>query len=150
MMQWKARKENLNIGSMELSNVTFNEDYMEVSIDILSVSDELRAEIEKSIDVAKAEHIEQWKKWYGENFENWHKDYKPQWSNKPVVIQFHYLRIILEEGKANRYSIETGFEDAENSRIEACASTVVDLSEYEHELKKAVISVLIDKFFPKQ
>ncbi len=147
MMKWKARKENLNIGSMELSNLTFNEDYMEVSIDILNVSEELQAEINKSIEIAKAEQVEHWKEWYGENFENWTKDYKPEWSDKPVVIQFHYLSIVLESGKPNRYSIETGFEDAENELIEATASTVVDLSEYENELKKAVISVLIDKFF---
>ena len=147
MMKWKARKENLNIGSMELSNLTFNEDYMEISIDILNVSEELQAEIDKSIEIAKAETIEHWKEWYGENFENWTKDYKPQWSDKPVVIQFNYLRIVLEEGKPNMYSIETGFEDAENPLIEATASTTVDLSEYENELKKAVINVLISKFF---
>ena len=147
MMKWKARKENLNIGSMELSNLTFNEDYMEISIDILNVSEELQAEINKSMEIAKAESIEEWKELYGENFENWNKDYKPQWSDKPVVIQFHYLRIVLEEGKPNVYSIETGFEDAENNLIEATASTIVDLSEYENELKKAVIAVLIEKFF---
>ena len=93
MMKWKARKENLNIGSMELSNLTFNEDYMEISIDILNVSEELQTEINKSIEIAKAETIEYWKGWYGDNFENWTKDYKPQWSEKPVVIQFNYLRI---------------------------------------------------------
>ena len=147
MMKWKAKKETLNIGTMKLDNLTFNEDYMELSIDILEVSEELQTEINKSIEIAKAEHIEWWKKRYGENFERWNKDYKPQWSDKPVVIQFHYLRIVLEEGKPNRYSIETGFEDAENDRIEATASTVVDLSEYENELKKAIINVLIDRFF---
>lgn len=147
MMKWKTRKGNLNIGSMELSNLTFNEDYMEISIDILNVSEELQTEINKSIEIAKAEHVEHWKEWYGENFENWNKDYKPEWSDKPVVIQFHYLSIVLEAGKPNRYSIETGFEDAEIDLIETTASTVVDLSEYENELKKAVISVLIDKFF---
>lgn len=147
MMKWKARKENLNIGVMELSNLTFNEDYMEVSIDILNVSEELQKEINKSIEIAKAKQIEYWKEWYGENLENWHKDYELKWSEKPVVIQFNYLCIVLESGKPNRYSIETGFEDAENSFIEATASTVVDLSEYENELKKAVIGVLIDKFF---
>ena len=146
-MKWKARKENLNIGSMELSNLTFNEDYMEVSIDILSLSEDLQAEINKSIEIAKVEQVEQWKMFYGENFENWNKSYKLEWSNKPVVIQFHYLLIVLEAGKPNRYSIETGFEDAENNRIETAASTSVDLSEYENELKKAVINVLIDKFF---
>lgn len=146
-MKWKTRKENLNIGSMELSNLTFNEDYMEVSIDILNLSDDLQAEINKSIEIAKVEQVKQWKECYGENFENWNKSYKLEWSNKPVVIQFHYLLIVLEAGKPNSYSIVTGFEDAENNMIETAASTSVDLSEYENELKKAVINVLIDKFF---
>ena len=66
MMKWKARKENLNIGSMELSNLTFNEDYMEISIDILNVSEELQAEINKLIEIAKAKTIEHWKEWWGE------------------------------------------------------------------------------------
>ena len=145
MMKWKARKENLNIGSMELSNLTFNEDYMEVSIDILNVSEELQAEIAKSIEIAKVEDVKSWNEWYEKHPE--HQRYERVWSDKPVVIQFHYLRIVLEEGKPNQYSIETTFEDADNSRIEATASISVDLSEYENELKKAVINVLIDKFF---
>ncbi len=144
-MKWKARKETLNIGTMELSKVTFNEDYMEVSIDILNISDDLQAEINKSIEIAKVEELKVLKKLYGENFEKWNRNYKPEWSNKPVVIQYHYLSIVLEEGKPNRYSIETGFEDAEHDTMEATASTVVDLSEYENELKKAIITVLVEK-----
>lgn len=145
MMKWKAKKENLNIGSMEVSNLTFNEDYMEVSIDILSVSDELQAEINKAIEIAKVEETESWKEWYEK-----HPELTPHdktWSEKPVVIQFNYLRIVLEAGKPIAYSIVTAFEDAENKYLEAVASTVVDLSEYENEIKKAVINVLVEKFF---
>lgn len=147
MMKWKAKKETLNIGTMKLDNLTFNEDYMELSIDIFEISEELQTEINKSIEIAKAKHIEWWKEHYGENFERWTKDYKPQWSENPVVIQFNYLRIVLEDGKPNKYTIVTGFEDAENNKMETTAHTAVDLSEYENELKKAVISVLLDKFF---
>ena len=42
MMKWKARTETTNIGILELGNLTFNEDYMEVSIDICSMSSDLR------------------------------------------------------------------------------------------------------------
>lgn len=145
MMKWKAKKENLNLGVMELSNLTFNEDYMEVSIDILSVSNELQEEINKAIEIAKVEETESWKEWYAN-----HPELTPHdktWSEKPVVIQFNYLRIVLEVGKPIAYSIVTGFEDAENKYLETTASVTVDLSEYENEIKKAVINVLVEKFF---
>ena len=140
-MKWKARKETLDIGTMELSKVTFNEDYMEVSIDILNISDDLQAEINKSIEIAKVEELKKWEKICVECPQYSFSDKK--WSNKPVIIHFNYLKIVLEEGKPNRYSIETGFEDVENKFLEATASTVVDLSEYENELKKAIITVLL-------
>lgn len=35
----------------------------------------------------------------------------------------------------------------ESGRMEACADIAVDLSEYTNELKRAVIKVLLDKFF---
>jgi len=145
MMKWKARKETLNIGTMELDNLTFNEDYMEVSIDIMNVSDELLAEINKSIEIAKVEEIEKWEKIHGEYAAISMDDKK--WSGKPVIIQFNYLRIVLEDGKPNSYTIVTGFEDAENERMETTAHTTVDLSEYSNELKCAIIKVLVDKFF---
>ena len=134
MMKWKARKENLNIGVMELSNLTFNEDYMEVSIDILNVSEELQTEIDKSIEIAKVEEAEKWERICADYPEIAFGD--KTWSNEPVVFQYNYLRIVLEDGKPNRYSIETGFEDAKNKHLSTQASTVVDLSEYENELKK--------------
>ena len=142
MVKWKARKENLNIGVMELSNLTFNEDYMEVSIDILSVSDDLQEEIYKAIETAKVEYMEDMKEYFEEN-----PTRRKVWSDKPVLIQFNYLRIVLEAGKPISYSIVTVFEDAENEFLETEASTVVDLSEYENEIKKAVINVLVEKFF---
>ena len=55
MMKWKARIETTNIGVLELGSLTFNEDYMEVAIDICDMSDNLKAEVEKAIEIAKAE-----------------------------------------------------------------------------------------------
>lgn len=53
MMKWKARTETTNIGILELGNIVFDEDYMEVSIDICSMSDELKREVEKAIEIAR-------------------------------------------------------------------------------------------------
>ena len=109
MMKWKAKKETLNIGEMKLDNLTFNEDYMELSIDIFEISEELQTEINKSIEIAKVEEIEKWEKIHGEYAAISMDDKK--WSDKPVIIQFNYLRIVLEDGKPNSYTIVTGFEE---------------------------------------
>lgn len=58
MMKWKARKETINIGILELGNLTFDEDYMAVSIDICDMSDEIKEEVAKAIEIAKVKHIE--------------------------------------------------------------------------------------------
>ena len=144
-MKWKARTETTNIGVLELGNLTFNEDYMELSIDIYEMSDSLRAEIEKAIEIKKTESVKAWDVFYTEHPE--HTRYDRTWSSRPVVIDYTYLLIVLEGGRAIRYSIETGFHDADNNHLEESVSVAVDLSEHTNELKKAIIKVLLDKFF---
>ena len=108
--------------------------------EIMSKMREFTPEEKKEI-----EEIEKWEKIHGE-YAAISMDDK-NWSDKPVIIQFNYLRIVLEDGKPNSYTIVTGFEDAENERMETTAHTTVDLSEYSNELKCAIIKVLVDKFF---
>lgn len=51
-------------------------------------------------------------------------------------------------GKPIDYSICFGFTDADNDSMECWSGNItVDLSEYANELKKAIIKVLVDKFF---
>ena len=144
MMKWKARTETTNIGILELGNLTFDEDYMEVSIDICDMSDNLKAEVDKAIEIAKVK--------YTENNEKMNAEYGYKlptvWSDKPVIVDFTYLRVVLKAGEPITYTICIGFEDADNRMMEQwdCAITV-DLSEYANELKKAIIKVLVDKFF---
>lgn len=144
MMKWKARTETTNIGILELGNLTFDEDYMEVSIDICDMSDNLKAEVDKAIEIAKVK--------YTENNEKMNAEYgynlPTVWSDKPVIMDFTYLRVVLKAGEPITYTICIGFEDADNRMMEQwdCAITV-DLSEYANELKKAIIKVLVDKFF---
>lgn len=135
----------MNIGELELGSLTFNEDYMEVSIDICNMSDSLKAEIINAIELRKAESVKEW-----DVICKAHPEFKKldkTWSNKPAVIDYTYLRIILEGGKAVTYSVEAGFHDADNDHLEECASMSVDLSEHTNELKKAVIKVMLDRFF---
>ena len=144
MMKWKARTETTNIGILELGNLTFDEDYMEVSIDICDMSENLKAEVDKAIEIAKVKYIQEREARNAENGYN----LPTVWSDKPVIMDFTYLRVILESGKSIKYTICIGFHDADNDHMEQwdCAITV-DLSEYANELKKAIIKVLVDKFF---
>ena len=95
----------MDIGCIELGSLTFDEDYISVSIDICDMSEGLKAEVDKAVGVAKAQYAEEWGKWYMEHPEL--KKHRIQWS----------------------------------------ADIAVDPSEYTNELKRAVVKVLLDKFF---
>lgn len=127
MMKWKARTETTNIGVLELGNLTFDEDYMEVSIDICDMSDNLKAEVEKAIEIAKVDYAkknEEMNTEYGYNLPT-------VWSNKPVIMDFTYLRVVLKAGEPITYTICIGFEDADNRMMEQWDCAIkVDLSEY--------------------
>lgn len=135
MMKWKVRTETTNMGVLELDNLTFNEDYMEVSIDICDISDNLKADIEKTIEARKIESAKEWEQVYIEH-PDWERCSRV-FSDKPAVIDFIYLNIVLEAGKPIKYSIVVGFHDAEDDHLEEDASITVDLSEYTDELKKS-------------
>ena len=145
MMKWKARKETTNIGFLELDNLTFNEEYLEVCIDICGMSDELKAEVNKAIELEKVNYSKELDEILAEH--EVCKRFSTEWSNKPVAIDYNYLAIVLEAGKPIRYTINTGFHDIDNDNLEPVASFDVDLSDYAEELKAAIIHVLIDKFF---
>lgn len=147
-MKWKARKETTNIGVLELGNLTFNEDYMEISIDIFDMSDGLKQELNKAIEVEKMNFVDDRKRIMSEHDRPVHPLKRgTTWSNKPVIMDYTFLRIRLEAGQPI-YSIEFGFRDAEDDYMEAWGGSItVDLSGHTKELQKAIIKVLIDKFF---
>lgn len=146
MINQEAIKEVLNVGAMEVNNMAFNENYIEIFLDICHISEELQEEINKAIEIQKVSYISDWNEWYVRNPEL-EKKWDFAWSSKPVVVDFNYLRVVLEAGKPIQYSVETGFHDSIYDYMETCASTIVDLSEYEEELKKTVVKVMIDRFF---
>lgn len=145
MMKWNMKKEALNIGSIQLDNFQLDNDYMEVLLDIIDMSDELRAEISKAIEIEKVRYVEEWGEYYEEHPE--YNRHNRAWSDKPVIVDFSYLTIGLEAGKPITYIVMTTFHDAVDDGVETTAQVTVDLSEYEDELKKAVIKTLIDRFF---
>lgn len=144
MMKWKARTETTNIGILELGNLTFDEDYIELSIDICDMSDSLKAEVDKAIEVSKVQYTKHYETVNAEEGYN----LPTVWSDEPVIMDFSYLHVVLEADKPINYQICVGYHDAVDDYMECwdCAITV-DLSEYADELKKAIIKVLVDKFF---
>lgn len=143
MMKWKARKETINIGTMELGNVTLDEDNIGVFVDICDMSDSLKAEVDKAVEIEKVKYTEKIRSMnekYGHNLPT-------VWSSKPPVIDDTYLWIFLKGGGEIECSIEVAFHDADNEMMDECASITVDLSEHMNELKKAVIKVMLDRFF---
>ena len=145
MMKWSVKTETTNIGVLELGNITLDEDYMEISVDICDMSDDLKAELNKAIEIEKVKYSKEWDKWFLQH--ETRKRFSTKWSEKPVVIEGSSLFITLEAEKPIKYTINTAFHDAENDRLEPVASIDIDLSDYNEELKKEIIHVLIDKFF---
>lgn len=91
MMKWKARTETTNIGVLELGNITLDEDYMEISIDICDMSEDLKAQLNKAIEIEKVRYSEEVKK-------DMESGISMVWSDKPVVMNYTYLRVRLEAG----------------------------------------------------
>ena len=144
MKKWEAKTETTNIGTLELGNLTFDEDYIQVSIDICDMSDDLKAEIQKAAEIEKVRYIKECEELNAKRGYN----LPTVWSDKPVNIDYIYLSVTLEAGKPIEYNICFKFSDADNKRIECYnGSVTVDLSEYANELKKMIIKVLVDKFF---
>ncbi len=56
MIKRKTRTETINIGILELGNLTFDDDYIELSIDVCDMSDELKEEIKKIIEIGKTKY----------------------------------------------------------------------------------------------
>lgn len=152
MMKWNVKAGATNIGAMDLGNLTYDENQMLICLDILNVSDELQAEIDKVIELEKVRFLEKRQELVAECIELG-KEIHPAnlnlvWSDEPVVMDFVYLSIFLEAGKPATYYLNFGFHDALNDFMEAWDGYIeIDLSAYVEELKEAVAKMVIDKFF---
>lgn len=147
-MKWKARTETTNIGALELGNLMLDENFMEVSIDICNMSKELNERVAKAVEIEKVQYSKSIMKYMEEGISVHPLKCSTVWSNKPVVMDFTYLKMRLEAGKPIDYSIKFGFHDAVDTYMEAWdGSITVDLSAHDEELKKLIIHAFIDKFF---
>ena len=133
------KKQNITttIGKINLDNIEFCDNSLDVFIGIESVSAEIQEKIMAAVEIAKVEHIQMVK----EHFSN--KDLK--WTDAGVDTELS-LHIIVDK-KHFSYRIEIDIEDKEDDRVWTSASVEVDLSEYQNELKKVIMKAMIDKFF---
>lgn len=124
------------IGTINLNDVDFCENSLEVFIGIESVSKKIREKIAKAVEIRKAECLEEIKC----------KEHKHlYWTDAGVKTDLS-LHIIVDN-KEFSYRIEVDIIDKENENMWTSTSIEVDLSEYQSELKKVIVKAMIDNFF---
>lgn len=133
------KKKNITttIGTINLNDIEFCENTLDVFIGIDSVSEDIQKKINDAVDIAKADHLQ----FVIENYS--HKNLI--WSDAGVNTDIS-LHIIVDKKKFS-YRIEIDINDNANEMMRADASIEVDLSEYQNELKKVIVKAMIDNFF---
>lgn len=123
-------ENNSNVVMLKSGDLTLDNKCIVLSFSISGISENLKAELEKAIEQAKE------------------ADTKHIWSDKPVIMDFTYLRVVLEDGKGIDCSIQMGFHDSydEDTKIWDC-SLKVDLSEQAERLKEVILDMLVDALF---
>lgn len=129
----------MNLGVIDLSQLEFSEDYLQVFIPIDSLSLELRTEVDKAIEVNKVESLVEMK-----GLCERYKD--KEWCCEGINIDMAMLEIVIQD-KEIRYSINIGYTDKEDEQLWSGISLTIDLSAYNDEIKKMIIKAMIDKFF---
>lgn len=125
------------IGTINLNDVEFCENSLDVFIGIESVSADIQKKINEAVEIAKVEHLKTVKEYY--------KRKDLVWTDAGVNTDLS-LHIIIDN-KSFSYQIEIDIIDKEDERVWTSASVDVDLSGYQNELKKVIIKAMIDKFF---
>ena len=123
----KKKEITTTIGTINLNDIEFCENTIDVFIGIESVSADIQKKINEAVEIAKADHMQMVKEYFI------HKDLN--WTDAGVETNLT-LHIIVEDKKFS-YRIEIDITDREDERVWTSASVDVDLSEYQSELKKS-------------
>lgn len=132
----KKKTFTTSIGTMNLNQVEFIEDSLDIIIGIESVSADIHKKINDAIEIAKAKRLDFIRKYYINRDLNW----TDAGVNTLLSLGIHLKKETIT------CTIDIIIEDME-SDISADASIEVDLSEYQNELKKIIVKAMIDKFF---
>lgn len=133
----KRKTITTTIGTINLNNIEFCENTLDVFIGIESVSADIQNKINEAVEIAKAEHIQRVKEYYTNKNLNWTD------AGVNTDLSLH----IIIDNKEFAYRIEIDIVDKEDERVWTGASVDVDLSEYQNELKKVIVKAMIDNFF---
>ncbi len=133
----KRKNITTSIGTINLNDIDFCENTLDVFIGIESVSADIQSKINEAVEIAKTEHLERIKEYFT------NKELK--WTEAGVETNLS-LHIIIDN-KEFSYRIEIDIEDKADGTMWTSASVDVDLSEYQNELKKVIVKAMIDNFF---
>lgn len=133
----KRKTITTTIGTINLNNIEFCENTLDIFIGIESVSADIQNKINEAVEIAKAEHIQRVKEYYTNKNLNW----------TDAGINTDLSLHIIVDNKEFAYRIEIDIVDKEDERVWTGASVDVDLSEYQNELKKVIVKAMIDNFF---
>ena len=117
-------KKNIttSIGTINLNNIEFCENTLDVFIGIDSVSADIQDKINEAVEIAKAEY---------------------SWCDRETENELS-LWIHIKDKKIS-YCISVTIVDKDGDFTDT--SIDVDLSEYQNEMKKVIIKAMIDNFF---
>ena len=133
----KRKAFTTTIGTINLNNIEFCENTLDVFIGIESVSADIQDKINEAVESAKAEHIQEITEYYTMKDLNWTD------AGVNTDLSLH----IIIDNKDFTYRIEIDIVDKGDERVWTGASIDVDLSEYQNELKKVIVKAMIDNFF---
>lgn len=119
------KKSNITttIGTINLNDISFVEDTLDIFIGIDSVSSEIKDKINSSIELVKSEY---------------------PWINKETETQLSlWVKI---KNKKFSYCISVDIINSDNGDF-TNVNFDIDLSAYQSDLKKAIVKAMIDNFF---
>lgn len=132
----KRNEAVINYGAIEIGEIEFAEDIIQVWINVESVSDSLKEFIDKAIEVSKEEALE-----------NLYRVHGKSWGSKGVTVFGMTLNVIAHKDKELETELYVNYEDLEDDNMWGGACIKVDLSGYEDELKQLVIKSIVNRFF---
>ena len=132
----KRKDTVINYGAIEIGEIEFAEDVIQVWIDVKSVSDSLKECIDRAIEESKIEALESLYKVHGK-----------EWSDNGVTVFGMTLNITAHKDKELETELYVDYEDLEDDGMWGGAALEVDLSGHEAELKQLVIKSIVNRFF---
>lgn len=131
LYQFKFKEETFKLGKIELKDIFCTDHLLSIGFEVENIPDSLLETVQKSIEEEKA--VCGW--------------CDSQWSNNPVIVDYHTLCINFSPEQSMEYQLQTTFHDAENETLEGYGSAYLDLSDYDGYMKQIISDWLFNKLF---